>query len=153
MSTRVLVDTNVLVDFFAHRPEGFEMARKLLVFGAMPDYELWMSSTQATDVFYILSNGDAGSSRPAARQALRQLRRNLHICNVGEREVDAALASPWEDFEDALVYEAAASIGASAIVTRNARDFARSPIPALDANGFFSWMEETRNLSFEEITW
>ena len=35
------------------------------------------------------------------------------------------------DFEDAMQVAAARACGAQAIVTRNARDFQRSPIPAI----------------------
>ena len=38
------------------------------------------------------------------------------------------------DFEDAMQVAAARACGASHIVTRNARDYARSPIPAIDAD-------------------
>ena len=41
---RVLVDTNVLIDFLAQRAPFFDEARKLLVFAAMGDYELWALS-------------------------------------------------------------------------------------------------------------
>lgn len=153
MSVRILVDTNVFVDFFARRDDGFEQARKLLLFGAAEDYELWVSSSQVSDLFYILSKGGRVPESSSARRALERLRQNVHVCSVGESQVDAALASAWEDFEDALVCQAAISIGASAIVTRNARDFSQSPIPALDADGFFSWMGETKGLVFEEVTW
>ena len=50
----VLVDSNVIVDFLAERAGFYEEARKLLVFSEFGDYaELWMSSSQITDVHYI----------------------------------------------------------------------------------------------------
>ena len=42
-----------------------------------------------------------------------------------------AIDLPMADFEDALQVAAASACGARSIVTRNARDFARSPIPAV----------------------
>ena len=65
----VLVDSNVIVDFLAERAGFYEEARKLLVFSEFGDYELWMSSSQITDVHYILSNGGRRSELPAARAA------------------------------------------------------------------------------------
>ena len=41
-----------------------------------------------------------------------------------------ALSLPLADFEDAMQVAAARACGARHIVTRNVRDFARSPIPA-----------------------
>jgi hypothetical protein len=50
-----------------------------------------------------------------------------------------------------MVYQAAMSVGARCIVTRSARDFALSSIPAFDCDGFFRWMEEKNHLSYELI--
>ena len=42
-----------------------------------------------------------------------------------------AVSLPMADFEDAMQVAAAKACGARYIVTRNVRDFARSPIPAI----------------------
>lgn len=147
----VLVDSNVIVDFLAERTGFYEEARRLLVFSEFGDYELWMSSSQITDAHYILSNGGRRSELSAARAALRGIRRLVRVCSPGEREVDLALDSTWEDFEDALVYQAAASIGARAIVTRNEKDFALSSIPALSPAAFFPWFEHRYGHHYEEL--
>jgi hypothetical protein len=44
--------------------------------------------------------------------------------------LDAALASKSPDFEDAVLAEAAHQAGAQAIITRNLKDFAHSPVRA-----------------------
>lgn len=147
----VLVDSNVIVDFLAERAEFYEAARRLLVFSEFGDYELWMSSSQITDVHYILSNGGRRADLPAARAALRGVRRLVSVCSPGEREVDLALDSTWEDFGDALVHQAAVSIGAHAIVTRNERDFSLSSIPALSPADFFPWFERHHGHHYEEL--
>ena len=148
---RVLVDSNVLVDFLARRGGFYELARRLMIFAEMGDYELWASSSQVTDIFYVLSNGGRPSCTPAAREALLALRRFVRVCAPGEREVDRALESDWPDFEDALAYQVATSIDASVIVTRNARDFGRSAIPVRTPEEFFSWMERRNHVSYAEI--
>ena len=148
---RVLVDSNVLVDFLARRGDFYGLARKLMVFAEMGDYELWVSSSQVTDVFYVLSNGGRASCVPAAREALLALRRFVRVCAPGEREVDRALESDWPDFEDALVYQVATSIDAAVIVTRNARDFGRSAIPVRTPEEFFSWMERHNHVAYDEV--
>ncbi len=148
---RVLVDSNVLVDFLARRGDFYGLARKLMVFAEMGDYELWMSSSQVTDVFYVLSNGGRPSCVSAARDVLRALRRFVRVCAPGEREVDRALDSDWPDFEDALVYQVATSIDASVIVTRSALNFGRSAIPVRTPEEFFSWMEQRNHLAYDEV--
>ena len=147
----VLVDSNVIVDFLAERAPFYDAARRLLAFSAFGDYGLWMSSSQVADVHYILSNGGRRSDLAAAHAALQGIRRLVHVCAPGEREVDLALESNWEDFEDALVYQAAVSVGARAIITRNARDFALSSIPALTPDEFFPWLEARLNITYDEV--
>ncbi len=148
---KVLVDSNVLVDFLAVRGEFYAPARKLMIFAGMGDYELWMSSSQVTDLFYILSGGGHVAETDVARASLEALRQIVHVCGVGEREVDRALLSPWSDFEDAVVYQAADSIDAEAIVTRNESDFSRSAIPVLSPEDFFAWMEQHKHVAYEDV--
>ena len=149
---RVLVDSNVLLDFIARR-EWFAISRKLVVFAEMGDFELWMSPSQVSDVFYIASSRGKRSLAEPTKRTLRHLRKYVHVCTLGENDVDRALASRWEDLEDALVYQAAIGIGADVILTRNKDDFELSSIPVMDAEEFFGWMEAEKGLIFEEITW
>ena len=71
---RVLVDTNVLIDFLAQRAPFFDEARKLLIFAEMGDYELWASASQISNIFYVLSEGGKASKTDAAKAALISLR-------------------------------------------------------------------------------
>ena len=146
---RALVDSNVLLDFLATREPFYEAARELLVFAAAGDYELWMSPSQVTDLFYVLSGGGRAARAPAAREALLGLRRVVHVCPLGEEEVDRALESGWDDFEDSLVHQAALAVGARAIVTRNARDFARSSVPALPPDEFRAWARRRAHVEYD----
>lgn len=148
---RALVDTNVLIDFLARRQPFYSDARRLMAFAYMGDYELWMSASQVTDIFYILSHGGRKSEADAARAALRALRQDVRVYAPGEDDVDAAIDSAWPDFEDALVYQAAARIGARVIVTRDGEGLSSSPIRALDVPGFFEWMQGHMHVAYEEI--
>ncbi len=147
---RALVDTNVLFDYLTGREPFYAPARKLMIFANMGDYELWMSSSQMVDLISLLSPG-GGIERTTAEMSIRKLRRVVRVCTIGADEVDKALESQWSDFEDALVYQAAMSVGARCIVTRNERDFALSSIPVFDCDGFFKWMEEKSHLSYELV--
>lgn len=148
---RALVDTNVLIDFLARREPFYLQSRRLLIFAAMGDYELWMSASQATDLYYILTNGGQKDRAEPCKAALRKLRKVVSVAAPGEREVDAALDSPWTDFEDALICQTAIGIRAQAIVTRNLEDFSQAPLPVFDVDSFCTWMERTHHVSYEEF--
>ena len=147
---KAMVDTSVLFDYLTGRDPYYAPARKLMIFANMGDYELWMSSSQMVDLISLLSPG-GGIERTAAETSIRKLRRVVRVCTIGADEVDKALESQWSDFEDALVYQAATSVGARCIVTRNERDYALSSIPVFDCDGFFKWMEEKSHLSYELV--
>ena len=55
------------------------------------------------------------------------LKRMPHVLN--RAVLTAALALDFDDYEDAVVHEAAVAVDADAIVTRNGADFAGSAVP------------------------
>jgi predicted nucleic acid-binding protein len=56
----------------------------------------------------------------------------FEVAPVDRDVLDGALDIDFADYEDAVLHESARAIGATAIVTRDRRDFANSAIPALD---------------------
>ena len=123
-----------------------------MILSRMGGLELWMSSSQVTDLLYILSNGGRASESAAARDAIRGLRKIVHGCAPGKAQVDAALLSPWSDFEDAFLFEAAKMMGASAIVTRDTKGFRDSPLPHFGPGVFIDWLKENHGISYETVS-
>ncbi len=150
---RAFVDSNVLLDFLQERAGFFEPARKLLIFKCFGDYELWTSASQATDLFYILSGGGKERLLSKAKESLIALRKHMRIFGPGEREVDRALQSNFDDFGDALVYQSAVSIDADVIVTRDADGFRLSALPVVTPEGFFDWMANAAGVVFDEMAY
>jgi hypothetical protein len=62
---------------------------------------------------------------------LVDLARFVKVAPATTEALRYAASLPMADFEDAMQVAAAAGCDADLIVTRNTRDFARSPIPAL----------------------
>ena len=81
-----------------------------------------------SNVYYIVAR-ERGSV--FARQFIADLLEFVEVMRTGTADVRYALDLPMADFEDALQAAAARACGARAIVTRNVRDFARSPVPAI----------------------
>ena len=150
---KLFIDTNIVVDFFAHREGFYDDARKLFLVGALKEYELWIGAVQFTDIFYLLTNSSAEQklSCAQARQEIIKLRKFIRVSSLTEGDVDEALDSAWEDFEDACVYQCARKIKADAIITRNKKDFEKSSIKVFDCAEWFSYLEETRGLVYEEV--
>lgn len=148
---RVLVDTNVIIDFLNMRQPHFEAARLLMLLGKAGEVELWVSATQITDIVYIASDGGRKALVPEVLQQLRDLRTFVEVHPTGAREIDRMLASAWRDPEDGLLVEVALACNASAIITRNQADFKTDLVNVCDAPGFFAWLKEEHDLDYAEI--
>ena len=75
----------------------------------------------------------------------------MRVYSLTEADVDAALDSAWDDFEDACVYQCARKIKADAIITRNQKDFARSSIRVFDCDELFAYLEKEKGLVYDFI--
>ncbi len=149
---RLLVDTNILVDHLLDRRPFSEPASLLIALGRLREFELWMSASQITDVFYILSDGGKAARALMVRAALRRMREAVRVCALLESDVDATLDSPWDDFEDACVHQCALKIKADAIITRNQEDFARSSIKVFDCDELFAYLRDEKGLDYGFVT-
>ena len=126
----MLIDTNILVDFALDRRPFSESAILLLDHlqsAAIAAYVSWHS---ISNFHYVVSpvTGDEGT-----RRLIVDLLEFVSVAETTTDDVRYAASLPMRDFEDALQVAAARACGASHIVTRNSRDYVRSPIPALDA--------------------
>ena len=125
---RVLFDTNVILDLVLNRPDFVEHAKRL--FDAIDEKRLqgFMSATTVKDTYYLATKE---RDRVFAALALRRLVRIFEIIAVDKNVILPALDSPIKDFEDAVQAMAAEIARLDYIVTRNARDFHNSSIPAM----------------------
>ena len=124
---RVLFDTNVLMDVLLERqPFVHESAAVVdqVVRGAVTGL---IGATTVTTIFYLASR-EIGS-----KDAMRQIQKLMNLYEVApvtRSVLDAAITSNSPDFENAVLAEAAHHAGAQAIITRNLKDFAHSPVRA-----------------------
>ena len=151
MTYKLLLATNVFIDALANRKPYAEEAKLILALGLLGEFELWLSATQATDVFYVLSGGGKAGQIPRAKQQIAKLRSFVNICAFTDADIDAALASTWADFEDACVNQAAHKVKPNAVITANVKDFALSDYPVFTCKDFFEWVREKDGVSYREI--
>ena len=130
---RVLLDTDVLLDVALKR-ESFLTASQ--------DVLRWAEGEpgQAAVAWHTLSNIAYLTVSP--REFIRQLLRFVEVAEVGTKEARQAVGLPMTDLEDALQAAAALAFGASFVVTRNVRDYRKSPVPALSPADFLARLEK-----------
>lgn len=148
---RFVVDTNVLIDFVLAREEFYEPASLLMQLGYIGEFELWVGSSQISDLVYVVTEGGKASLAGHARGLMKKLRKIVHIYATDESDYDAVANSAWNDLEDAFVFQTALNVKANAIITRNKADFMLSPIKTLTCVELFAYLEETEGLAYAEM--
>jgi predicted nucleic acid-binding protein len=122
---RVLFDTNVVLDVLLDREPHAEVAAQLMSLVDVGRLEGFVSSTTVTTIYYLAAKA-AGPK--AAKRHVRTLLDIFLIAPVDREVVENALDVEFDDFEDAVLHEAAVFAEATAIVTRNGKDFERASI-------------------------
>ena len=124
----MLLDTDVLIDIALDRRPHSGPSSELLdrvERGPRRAFVAWHTLSN----FYSLvtsARGDADT-----RDFIAELVRFVEVAPADAAAVHYAVSLPMADFENAMQVAAARACGAQHIVTRNVRDFVRSPIPAM----------------------
>ena len=145
---KLLLDTNVVVDYLNKREPFYEKTRLLMILGYAQEFELWITSSQMTDLVYVLTEGGKQLLMPEVMQQLRSVRQFINVYATGEDEIDKMLLTNWKDPEDFLLYQCALSINADAIITRNTADFEEQLMKVCDCGEFFEWVYENNSVHY-----
>ena len=128
----MLIDTNVLLDDALSRGPHSVHSREFLRQVERTARSAFVAWHTISTLYYIASRerGDV-----ATRQFILDLIDYVEVAQTNTESIRYAAALEMRDFEDAMQVAAAHACGAQHIVTRNIRDFAGSPIPAITPRG------------------
>lgn len=126
---RVLIDTNVILDFLQEREPFVENAARLFERIDAGEIEGFIAATTTiTNIYYIVRRA---AGRVVAQDAITQVLSDLNVCTVDLDVLEQALALNFEDFEDAVQYACAVAYSVDAIVTRDASGFINAEVPVV----------------------
>ena len=131
---KLLIDTNVILDYLLARPGFQDDAIRVISLAAYDDTYEFVSSSAITDVYYHIRKELQDSY--AAQEKVRDLMIIITILDVTQRDIAKALDLQWKDFEDAVQYAVALSHDVDIIITRNKKDFERNDIPVMTPGEF-----------------
>jgi predicted nucleic acid-binding protein len=126
---RLAFDTNVVVDVLLERAPFADAARQLWAAVETGRVEGAIAAHALTTVWYLVSES---KSPVSARGVVALVARVFGVATVDTAVVKRALELEFEDFEDAVCAAAAEEARCDLIVTRNGKDFAGSPVTAVD---------------------
>jgi predicted nucleic acid-binding protein len=124
---RILIDTNVVLDFLLQRDPFFQDAERLFQAISQDRVVGYVTATTLTDIFYIARRHTKSIEK--ARLAVSETLTAMAVCPVDRGVLETALSSNCADFEDAVQIFSAVAQGLDAIVTRNQKDFIGSNLP------------------------
>ncbi len=135
---KVLFDTNVVLDALLNRPGFWEPAAQLFSKADRGELEGFLCATALTTIHYI-GRKQVGTQRTETE--IGKLLKLFEVAPVDGLVLQRALRAGFSDYEDAVVSEAAQQVGAEAIITRNARDFRKSPLHLYSPDEFLALLE------------
>ena len=127
---RVFIDTNVFIDYVAHRGDFYEPAATIVSLAEKRTFRLLVSSLSFATGSYILES-HYGKHPNEILQSYSEFVSLCRVTTVSEAIIKKAIAYPFDDFEDAMQYHTALSEGADCIITRDKKHFALSKEPVM----------------------
>ncbi len=125
----VLIDTDVLLDFFFDRKPFATYSTQILNQCAENEIKGYATPVIISNVYYLLRKT---AKHDVIIEKLKQLLQIIDIIHMDKASVVNALSSEFKDFEDALQNFSAMENGKiSIILTRNIKDFKTSDLAVL----------------------
>jgi predicted nucleic acid-binding protein len=134
--SRLLIDTNIVIDLLANRKEFYTEAATLFSLADKNILTLTVSSLTFANTNYILSKL---KSEKEARIILRKFKVLVETLSLDDKITELALSDDkFPDFEDGLQYYSAIENRIDIIISKNKKDFKNSKIPVMTAKEYMA---------------
>jgi predicted nucleic acid-binding protein len=126
---RLLLDTNILIDFLAGRKPYAVPAGQLFTLALEKKLKIFCAAISYNNIYYLIRQSHTHISTV---RLLDELLNMTEMIPVDEKIISQSLKSEFRGFEDAIQYFCALGVaGMDGIVTRNSKDFSKSRLPVL----------------------
>ena len=142
---KVLIDTNVFIDFLQDR-QPFANESREVIFQAL-NYEGYVAASNITDIYYLQYR--QAHNKKKTKKDISDLLNIFEIIDTTGVDCRNALRSNMDDFEDAVLVESAKRNDIYCIVTRNVKDFKNSNVTVYTPAEF---LELLRTKGIKETT-
>ena len=128
-SMKVLIDTNIMIDALTNRDGRSGFSATVIDLCAKQVIDGYVALHSISNMYYILRKQYSDAER---RTIMKRYNEILKVAEVGNDVVDTAINNTAiSDYEDALQYACAETVGADYIVTRNIKDYEKAEIRAI----------------------
>ena len=133
---RLLIDTNVIMDYIAKRQPFVDDACVIIKLCTKKYIDSCISAHTITNLFFILRKELSIEKR---KSTLLKLTRLFTIVGIDNEKLISSLKNDeFDDLEDCLQYECAKDFKADYIITRNTKDFENSSVKAIEPKDFIA---------------
>ena len=131
---RALIDTNVVLDVLFERENLLEPAK--IIWKAVEDGRLlgYVSAITPITIFYLAHRQTKNLKK--ARQLTAEVLNTFRVCALTETILHSAMNSSMDDYEDAAQAFSALADGLDYIITRDVKDYEKSPVKAITPTEF-----------------
>jgi predicted nucleic acid-binding protein len=129
----LFIDTNVLIDVIARRPQFYEASATILTLLEKDKFEGFISAISFNNIHYIIRKQ---SGKNKADHAIRTLLTTFSIVSLDQKIITRALDANFNDFEDGIQFFSALRCNADYLISRNVSDFPHDDIPVLTPEEF-----------------
>ena len=136
---RAFIDTCVVIDALQSREPFAKDAQDIFLAAANNLYLGYISAKAVTDIYYLMHRHTHDDK--ASRDILNKLFALFDVLDTAGIDCRKAVLSPVSDFENAVMVETALRSEVDCIVTRNPRDFVKSPVPVYEPKAFLKLLE------------
>lgn len=138
---KVLIDTDVLLDFFFNREPFASDAAKVLSLCELKKIEGYITPVICSNLYYLLRK--VGSHEKVIEK-LSKLLTITAVLPINKEVIIKSLNSRFKDFEDALQnYAAENSNEINIILTRNTKDFKNSKLAIISPENYLAIKSNT----------
>lgn len=130
---KAFVDTDVCIDLLSGREPFNSHAELLFSLADKGKIKIFVSSLSFSNIDYVLRSQ---YSTRHSRQIISQFKTLVNVLKVDVKTIDLALASDFNDFEDALQYSCALDHGLTVLITRNVKDYKKASISVITPDTF-----------------
>jgi predicted nucleic acid-binding protein len=137
---RVLLDTNVVLDFVLARQPFFVEADEIFIRLRNKEFEGFVSAITPINVFYTTCKE---TDKATAFSAVEELLKLVEIARSNNQIYQNALSVNFNDYEDAVQHECAVAENLDAIATRNIKDYKNAFVKVYSPGEFLQILQTT----------
>lgn len=136
---KLLIDTNIILDFLQKREPYYEDASAIFQLSVDNEVIECVTASSITDIYYLVNKEFKDAKK--TKERIQYLLELITILDVTNKDIQDAIRSEWKDFEDSLQYIVALHNSVDAIITRNTKDFSESSIPIYSPKEFLNFIK------------